>query len=366
MKKKIMILTSGFEWTWGWRIASIMENYFYDKYQTVTLVSFYDKWIFPIKWKKINIWTFWKKEFPGRAYIALPIHIFNTIRYIKKEKPDIVIWIWTYNNFLWLVAKRFIKFKLLLTQHEHITTKIKSDATFTDKVLFKLNKKLIWNTNIVCVSKEVKNDTIKYYNISKKQASTIYNWLNFELIKTLWNKPIDIRDKYIINIGSLDDRKNQEMLIKAYAKTECKNKYKLLLLWVWPKKDFLMNLAKDLGIEKNVIFAWFNKNPYKFLKNASMFCFTSLSEALPTVLIESLILEVLVLTVPVIWSEEILDNWNYWIITKDWDIDEYVKLMDEYINKDDSEMTKLWYKFAKDNFEINVMMEKYETLLENL
>lgn len=103
-----------------------------------------------------------------------------------------------------------------------------------------------------------------------------------------------------------------------------------------------------------------------FLKNASLFCFTSLSEALPTVLIESLILKTPILTVPVIWSKEILNNWNYWIIAKDWNINNYSELIDKYIEKNNSEIIMKWYDFAKSNFDINIMTNNYNNILKRL
>ncbi len=364
--RKIAFITCWFEWTWWWRIASILENYFSKENETITLIWFHDNHVFNVLWKKLYLWRFWNKYFPWRWWIAIIPHIINTIRFLYKEKPDIVIWIWSYCNFLWLIAQKFLKIKLLLTQHEHITTKISSDATMLDKIEFKIIKKLINNNKIVCVSKEVMEDTIKYYNLSKEQAITIYNWLDIEWIKKLWEEEIDIKEKYIINIWSFDDRKNQEMLLKAYTISEMKNKYKLVLLGDGPKKEYLKNLAKELWIERNLIFTGFAKNPYKYLSKASLFCFTSFSEALPTVLIESLILEVPVLTVPVMWSKEILDDWNCWIIAKDWDIETYSKLLDKHIKNNNSETIKKWYKYAKENFETSVMIENYKKVINNI
>ena len=344
-----------------------MENFLNKNHETITLVYFEDKWIYDIKWKKINIPSIFTLSFPWRWYIELIAHIIYTIKYIKIENPDIVIWIWTYCNLLWLIAKKIYNFKLLLTQHEHITSrKINTPKLLVYNLIYFITKKIIWDNKIICVSNEVRWDTIKCFKLKEKQAQTIYNWLDFDLIESKWNESISIKDKYLINIGSLDDRKNQEMLIKAYAKSKCKNEYYLLLLWEWVKKEYLMNLVKDLWIEKSVIFAGFDKNPYKYLKNASMFCFTSLSEALPTVLIESLILKVPVLTVPVIWSKEILDDWNCWIITENWDIDKYSKLMDEIIARDNSNMVNKWFLFAKENFEIKAMEKKYLETINNL
>jgi len=362
--KKLCIVTCWFEWTWGWRIASILENSLSENYKTTTLIWFYDKGIYPIKWKKLYLGKYWKKEFPLRWWIALIPHIINTIRYLRKEQPDVVMSIGSYCNFLWLIAQKFLKFKLLLTQHEHISTKLKNNSTYLDRIQISIIKKLIGKNKIVCVSHEVLNDTVKYYNIPINQALTIYNWFNFDNILKLSKEKIDIKWKYIINIWALNSNKNQEMLVKSYAKSKCKKNYKLLFLWEWPQKECLWELAKDLNIEKNVIFAWFSNNPYKFLKNASLFCFTSLSEALPTVLIEALILKIPVLTVPVIWSEEILDNWNCWIIAKDWDINDYSQLIDKYIEKDNSEMIKKWYEFAKSNFGITVMINNYKNSLK--
>ena len=120
---KIVILTVWFDWWWSWKIASLMENFLNKNHETITLVYFEDKWIYDIKWKKINIPSIFTLSFPWRWYIELIAHIIYTIKYIKIENPDIVIWIWTYCNLLWLIAKKIYNFKLLLTQHEHITSR---------------------------------------------------------------------------------------------------------------------------------------------------------------------------------------------------------------------------------------------------
>ena len=369
MKKKILILTT---WNcgWSWKMTSIMENYFSEKnYETVTLVAFYDRWIFPIKWKKINIWTFWKKSFPGRWYLMLLLHIINTIRYINKEKPDYVIGVSCYCNFLWLCAKRFLDFKLLLTQHEYLTTRMKNVKKYqVDWLVLYAIKKLIWKTKIVCVSEAVQKDIIQYYWLYEKQTQTIYNWLDFSQIKKLWDEKIDFNEKFLINIWRLDRWKNQELLVKAYSKSKIKNDYKLLLLWEWDKDRYLRKLCKNLNVDKLVIFAWFEKNPYKFLKKASLFCFTSLTESFWLVLLESLVLDIPIITVPVTGAGEILNNWKFWIIIKDWDEQNLIKELDVFAengvryNYNVEEKNK----FLDENFSVSVMGEKYIEALKNL
>lgn len=365
--KKILIVTSWFEWAWWGKMGAILENFLNKSYETVTLVCFEDKWIFDIKWKKINLWFLFNSWFPWRWYLELLPHIIGTIKYIKKEKPNIVIWIWTYCNFLCLIAHLFLKFKLLLTQHEHISTQKATMWLFNlYRIIFYLTKKIIWDTKIVCVSNEVKNDTIKNFCIKSIQAQTIYNWLDFDEILRLWKEKINIWENYIINVWRLGIWKNQELLIKAYSQSRIREKYKLLLLWEWSYEQYLKELCKKLNVEKYVIFLWFDKNPYKYLSRASLFCFTSKTEALPTVLIESLILGIPIITVPVTWSREVLNNGEFWIITKDYDELTLVKELNNFVEKWNDSLKNLRLAFLNNNFSWKTMERKYIEAINSL
>ena len=365
--KKILILTVWFDWGWSWKIASIIENFLNKTYETVTLVFFEDKWFYNIKWKKTNIWTFFNFWFPLSWCIEIIYHIISTIKYIKNERPDVVIWIWTYCNLLCLISRKFLKFKLLLSQHEHITTQISSISKLSPfRLVFLMIKLLIWNNKIICVSNSVKLDTINYYWIKENQAQTIYNWFDFDEIKKMWNEKIYIKEKYIINIWRLDELKNQELLIKAYSKSKIKEAYKLLLLWEWNKEGDLKYLCKELDIDNSVIFLWYEKNPYKYLKRSSLFCFTSKTEALPTVIIEALILNTPIITVPVTWTNEILNNGEFWIITKDYNELTLVKELDNFTIQRNNSFNNKKLEFLNENFSLNSMEKKYLEIISTL
>ena len=365
--KKILILTVWFNWWGSWKIAALMENFLNKSYKTVTVVFSKDTKIFKIRWKKINVWNLFNFSFPWWWYIQLIFHIISTIKYIKKEKPDIVIWIWTYWNFLWLVARKFLRFKLLLSQHEHITSR-KSNLSTLElyNFIFLMTRVLIWNNKIICVSDEVRSDTIKNYRIKESQAQTIYNWLDFREINKLWNEKIDINNKYIINIWWLNVWKNQKLLINAYSKSKIKEKYKLVLLWEWYMEQPLKNLCKTLNIEDSVIFAWFDKNPYKYLKKASLFCFTSLTESFWLVLLESLILWTPIITVPVTWAKEVLDNWRFWIITEDYNELTLIKELNKFVEWKNNDLNNEKRNFLNKNFSIEAMEQKYLETIRNL
>ena len=63
-----------------------------------------------------------------------------------------------------------------------------------------------------------------------------------------------------------------------------------------PCKQSIQGLARKLGILEKVIFAGFHSNPYPIMKHARLSMLTSDYEGLPTVLIESLALQVPVLS----------------------------------------------------------------------
>ncbi len=62
----------------------------------------------------------------------------------------------------------------------------------------------------------------------------------------------------------------------------------------------LKQLAQDLSISSHVHFLGFQANPYKYLKRMDIFWFTTLSEVLPLVLLESMILKVPIVSTDVV------------------------------------------------------------------
>jgi len=140
------------------------------------------------------------------------------------------------------------------------------------------------------VSKGVRDDFIKLFsNYPIREAHYIYNPMNMNLIKSLGNRRIEISDNYIVHVGKLTNQKRHDILFRAYEKSGVKEK--LILLGKGELEHDLKALAKDLKIEKKVIFAGFIKNPYPYIKNAKLMVLSSIYEGLPTVILESIILD---------------------------------------------------------------------------
>jgi glycosyltransferase involved in cell wall biosynthesis len=156
-------------------------------------------------------------------------------------------------------------------------------------------KKLLDNKDIITVSKGIAQDLLEVVHIKPKSIRTIYNPVDFELIRRQANETNPYKNEdYIIHVGRLTPSKRHDILLQAYAKSGITQK--LLLLGDGPLKDSIQQLAHKLGIAEKVIFAGFHANPYPIIKDAKLSVLTSDYEGLPTVLIESLALHVPVLS----------------------------------------------------------------------
>ncbi len=169
------------------------------------------------------------------------------------------------------------------------------NITFLKKILYSY----VYNReNIIAVSQSVAEDFLKHCQIKVKTITTIYNMFDFENIKRLSKEPIDIEDDYILHVGSFVKLKRHDLLIKAYKISNIK--YKLVLLGKIDLDDRYIRelkiLIKNLGLEERIIFRGFEINPYPFINKAKLLVLSSDTEGLPTVLIESLILNTMVVS----------------------------------------------------------------------
>jgi len=147
------------------------------------------------------------------------------------------------------------------------------------------------NKKITCVSQGVADDMFEM-GVCPSSCDVIYNPFNFQEIKDASEREINPykNENYVVHVGRFDEGKRHDILLKAYA--EAKIPQKLILLGQGEKESEIRNLVTELELSNKVIFAGFNANPYPILKDAKFMVLSSDFEGLPTVLIESLVLGV--------------------------------------------------------------------------
>lgn len=163
---------------------------------------------------------------------------------------------------------------------------------------------------ICCNSLLIKSNLIKSYKIPSEHIKVIYNSYDLQSIENLSKEPLidsefAIFQKYpvLINAARLNENKAQWNLIRVFKELRQRNsQLKLVILGKGELKGILSTLSNSLGLRTFVydsgqpltedydVYLWgFTKNPFKLIKNAQWFIFTSLLEGMPNSVIESII-----------------------------------------------------------------------------
>ena len=155
--------------------------------------------------------------------------------------------------------------------------------------LIKLTSKLANLT--VSLSEMVKYDLIENYRIPSSKIKTIYNHVDYDLLrKQRCENDFDLpsNKRYIVNMGRLHPQKGQWHLIKAFKhiSEQCKD-LNLLILGEGELRQQLEQLITDLNLDDRVLMPGYIKSPHSYFSKCEMFVFSSLYEGLGNVLLEA-------------------------------------------------------------------------------
>lgn len=95
----------------------------------------------------------------------------------------------------------------------------------------------------------------------------------------------------IIVVGILLRYKGYDYLLRALSKIHLKQKWELIVIGDGPEREKLSKLAKDLGINRNIIFGgWIDQmeDLIEKLDQAHLFVLSSLTEGMPRVVLEAM------------------------------------------------------------------------------
>ncbi len=171
---------------------------------------------------------------------------------------------------------------------------------------------------IICVSNGVKEGFIKRFNI-EKNVDVVYNIYNDKKIKKLSTErqqeiPDDNTFK-IITSGRLCEQKGYERLLEIHNQLISEGyKYHLYILGEGKKRPVLEKYIKDNKLEDSVTLLGFQVNPYKYINACDLFVCSSYAEGFSTVVVESVILGIPVVSTDVSGAKEILGNSEYGLV----------------------------------------------------
>ena len=145
---------------------------------------------------------------------------------------------------------------------------------------------------IYFVSENSKDEFINVFG-SYQKMEVVYNMIGNENIikKSMRNLKFPKTKFRFVAIGSLYKVKGYDKLITACKLLKNRGyNFELLIAGQGYEEDNLKAMVTDFGLKEFIHFTGFLSNPYPLLKSSDVFIMTSISEALPTVLCEALIL----------------------------------------------------------------------------
>jgi len=241
-----------------------------------------------------------KKGFIGKL-IKL-INLYNKLKKLKKSLDvNIVISFMSLQNILNVMSKKQEKVILSVRSFESLE---RGNTT-----LYKILIRFFYPKAdaIVSVSKYAKQDLIDNFNIKEELIHVIYNPIDIELINKKIKDDVSLyKDLFItdtlVYVATLKIGKGHSHLIKIFKELKKKNHtLKLILIGNGPLKENLITLANSFELEvcnieignknfknSDIVFLGHQENPYKFIKQCSIFVFPSMWEGFPNVLIEAM------------------------------------------------------------------------------
>lgn len=238
---------------------------------------------------------------PNIRVIDLGVHhsqmaIPALIRYLRNERPDVLMVAKDRAIRAAIVAHALagVKTRLVGQLHMNMQGFLKRRSWLSRwlriapmRILF---PKL---TKIICVSNGVVQDTLEITGMSPEKVLALKNPVITPEIAEMAAEDIDhpwLKGDYkvILAVGRLSPEKDFETLLRAFARIKSIENLRLILLGEGPLRDDLEKLQNVLEIGDRVAFLGYQKNPYAWMRRASVLALSSRWEGAPTVLIEAM------------------------------------------------------------------------------
>lgn len=296
---------------------------------------------------------------------------------LKTEKPDLAFGMMHYPSALLVFAKKLfnINSKVIVSPRgpsmEYLRYFEKDYFRRTIlKGIFSFFCK--YANGLIVASDGMKEECIRHLHAPARKIKVVPNSVDTNDIRIKAEEDINInipQDAFIISTsGRIEREKNLPFLLEAFCEIRKKESVKLLVLGDGSERQNLERFSEGLGIAEHVIFAGYQKNPYKFIQRSDMFVHTCLFEGFGNAIIEAMACRVPVVALDCPYGPaSIITNGEDGLLVKMNDKDALImaitKLLNDKILRD--KIAHNGYIRAE-AFSINNMVMGYEGFFEHI
>lgn len=366
MRKKILFVLEAFDKGGIEKVTlDIVNNLDPQKYDITIKTIWFGGHCQSLVNKNIKVEPFFKKYRKGimRLFIYLPKKILYRL-YIR-EKYDIEI-----------AAGDGIPSRIISGSTNKKSKKVSwihMDVLKRGSQLKELNNKIKAHKfydpfdSIVCVSNDCKNSFIKKFGFENK-IKVIYNPVPDREIKKLSEEEIELKlDKSIMNImsvGRIVEQKGYDRLLEAHKRLISENiKHHIYIIGDGEKQDELQDYINKNKLNNSITLLGFKSNPYKYIKNCDLFIVSSRDEAFSIVLVESIVLNIPIISTKCSGPSELLNNSEFGLLVNNSTEGIYTGLKEMIMNKSLYFYYKNKIKERSKDFDFNNALHKFENII---
>jgi glycosyltransferase involved in cell wall biosynthesis len=299
---------------------------FFHKKDDITVVAYPGGWL-EEKCKELDI------TFVANNYFSNSLNPFNVLKSYKQIKkiiadvqPDIVHCHSSVAGFLGRMAVRN-KIPTLFTAHGW---GFNIGVSFFQKWIAIISEKIVskYTSNIICVSRFVKDLGIRYNIAPEEKFEVIYNGIE---LKVESRKPAVNSKIKIIFVGRLAEPKDPLMLVKAYKELsdKLKEKIEINIIGDGPKKNELELFLEENDLGQIHLLGSLPRNQvFDMMSTSHIFVLISKYEGLPMTILEAMSMGLAIIASDVGGIKEAVKDGENGVLLKNNSVEELKKALE--------------------------------------
>lgn len=301
----------------------------------------------------------WKKEGKVSSFLRPRGRIYETdhglkkprilrrlpryLEIIKKVKPDVILSCVPVTNVSISLLRSFLPRNIAIIGCEHaFLTRAFATGEYQEpfRILYRTMLRPMYNRimdRLVMTAEAGKQDAIEGWGLNGRRIEVIYNPQDIAELNSRACEPLDdvwffSDEPVIVAAGRLTAQKGFDKLLRAFAVLRGRCRVRLAILGRGGLEAELMELSKILGISDSVRFLGFQSNHLKYIRAAKVFVLSSVWEAMPMVLAETM-----VIGTPIVSFDcpsgprEMLDNGRCGYLVADQDVEQLAIAMESAV-----------------------------------
>jgi GalNAc-alpha-(1->4)-GalNAc-alpha-(1->3)-diNAcBac-PP-undecaprenol alpha-1,4-N-acetyl-D-galactosaminyltransferase len=321
MSKNICIVSPSLKMGGIERALSVLADYFVQQDYTVTFISAQGgEKFYPLD-QRIQ---FFEPDFKRKSGILGKIAFFYSMLFfirktVKKQNPDVVLSFGDAFNPIVLFALSGTKYPIYISD--------RTSPDFPFNAFIRFGKKWFYpkSAGFIAQTKRAADYKRKHFG----------DQLNITIIPNALKKMVrqDVPESnQVLFAGRLSFEKGPDRLLKAFAKINTKEDWKLIFAGNGPMQNELERMVKELGLTAKVSFLGKVNNIDKILSESAIFVLPSRLEGFPNALCEAMAIGLPCICFDAIATEDLIEHQKNGFVVKENDIDALAETIEMLMN----------------------------------